>query len=64
MDTNRGDRRTETARVNDDSDIIVAAENESRIGAHQQGSGGGSLQTDLGTKVDEERATDPNRQKA
>ena len=28
MDTNRGDRRTETARLNDDSDIIEAAENQ------------------------------------
>jgi hypothetical protein len=61
MDQTRGERRAETARENDDSDIITAAEEESLKGEHQQGSEGGNLQTDLGSRVDKERATDPNR---
>jgi hypothetical protein len=61
MDRTRGERRAETARQNDDSDIIEAAEDESLKGEHQQGSEGGNLQTDLGSAVDRERATDPNR---
>ena len=61
MDQTRGERRAETARQNDDSDIIPAAEEESLKGEHQQGSEGGNLQTELGTAVDQERATDPTR---
>jgi hypothetical protein len=61
MDQTRGECRAETARENDDSDIIDAAEEDYLKGEHQQGSEGGSLQTDLGSKVDRERATDPNR---
>lgn len=61
MDRTRGERRAETARENDDSDIIEAAEDDSLKGQHQQGSQGGNLQTDLGSTVDQERATDPNR---
>ena len=61
MDRTRGERRAETARQNDDSDIITAAEEEALKGEHQQGSEGGSLQTDLGSAVDQERAIDPNR---
>lgn len=64
MDQTRGERRSETARQNDDSDIIEAAEDESLTGEHQQGSAGGNLQTDLGSTVDEERATDPNRRES
>lgn len=61
MDRTRGERRAETARENDDRDIIEAAEDDSLKGQHQQGSQGGNLQTDLGSTVDQERATDPNR---
>ncbi len=61
MDRTSGERRAETARENDDSDIIEAAEDESLKEDHQQGSAGGNLQTDLGSTVDQERATDANR---
>jgi hypothetical protein len=66
MDQTRGEERAETARQNDDSDIIEAAEWDSLQGerqqaANQQGSEGGILQTDLGSSVDQERATEPNR---
>jgi hypothetical protein len=61
MDQTRGEERAETARQNDDSDIIEAAERDSLQGERQQGSEGGILQTDLGSSVDQERATDPNR---
>jgi hypothetical protein len=61
MDQKRGERRAETARQNDDSGIIAAAEEESLKGEYQQGSEGGGLQTDLGSAVDQERATDPDR---
>jgi hypothetical protein len=57
---NRGDRRTETARLNDDSDIIEAAEEQALAAAEQQGRAGGNLQTDVGTQAEEERATDPD----
>lgn len=61
MDKTRGESRAETAKLNDDSDIIEAAEEESIPAPSQSGSSGGELQTDLGSKVDEERVTDPNR---
>ena len=61
MDETRGERRAETAKQNDDSDIIEAAEKDSLKGDHQQGSAGGDLQIELGSSVDEQRATDPNR---
>jgi hypothetical protein len=62
MERTRGDRRAETARENDDSDIIEAAEDEARgAGEHQQGAGGGNLQSDIGTQAEQERAADPDR---
>jgi hypothetical protein len=61
MADTRGERRADTAKRNDDSDIIEAAEEDSTDAPRQQGSKGGNLQRDLGSKVDEERATDPNR---
>ena len=61
MSDNGGQRRADTAKRNDDSDIIDAAEEESTTAPRQQGSKGGNLQRDLGSRVDEERATDPNR---
>jgi hypothetical protein len=60
MDQTRGERRAETARENDDRDIIEAAEDESLAGPTQQGREGGNLQADLATQVEQERATDPN----
>lgn len=61
MDKARGERRAETAKLNDDSDIIEAAEDEAIPAPSQSGSQGGELQRDIGSLVDEERATDPNR---
>ncbi len=56
----RGERRAETARENDDSDIIEAAEKQSVPQPEQQGREGGNLQTDVGTQAEELRATDPD----
>jgi hypothetical protein len=62
MEHSRGDRRAETAREHDDSDLIEAAEDEARgAAAQQQGAEGGNLQRDLATQAEEERATDPER---
>lgn len=61
MTDSRGERRAETAKLNDDSDIIEAANEEAVAAAEQQGSEGGNLQRDIGTQADQERATDPNR---
>ena len=49
------DKRTETARDNDDSDLI--ADTEKTPG--QQGRSGGNLQTDVGTQASLERVKDP-----
>ena len=54
-ETKRGEQRAETARRNDDSDLIADA--EPRTG--QQGREGGNLQRDVGTQAEEQRATDP-----
>jgi hypothetical protein len=48
-------RRTETARENDDSDIIDRAEPT----PSQGGSSGGNLQEDIATQVELERVRDP-----
>jgi hypothetical protein len=48
-------RRTETARENDDSDMIDAIEPT----PHQEGRSGGNLQTDIGTDASLERVRDP-----
>jgi hypothetical protein len=64
MDKTSGERRAETAKQNDDSDIIEAAGEESLPPPSQSGSKGGELQTDIGSRVDEERATDPNRRES
>jgi hypothetical protein len=49
-------RRTETARENDDSDIIESAE----PAASQGGSSGGNLQEDIATQAELERVRDPD----
>lgn len=48
-------RRTETARENDDSELV---ENAERAPSHQ-GSFGGNLQRDVATQSSEERVRDP-----
>ena len=59
MTDNRGERRAETARQNDESDIIENAEEESVAAAEQQGREGGNLQRDIGTQAEQARATEP-----
>lgn len=59
MDDSRSERRAETARQNDDSDILEAAPEDSPGSKGQQGREGGNLQTDLGTQAEEDRANDP-----
>ena len=59
MTETRGENRAETDRRNDDSDLIDDAEDQSLEGAGQQGSKGGILQRDLGTRAEGARATDP-----
>lgn len=51
----RGERRAETAREHDDSDIL---ENAEALGG-QQGRSGGNLQRDVGTQAAEQRVDDP-----
>lgn len=50
-------RRAESARANDDSDIIEAAEVEAAPG--QQGSSGGDLQRDIATDAELQQVEDP-----
>ncbi|MBA3835809.1 MAG: hypothetical protein H0X53_08235 [Sphingomonas sp.] len=60
MTETRGDRRAETARQNDDSDIIEAATDDTAAAAAgQQGRSGGNLQRDVGTQSEHERVSDP-----
>ena len=51
-------RRTDTARDNDDSDIIDRAE----PAPGQGGSSGGNLQEDIATQAELERVRDPEAQ--
>jgi len=59
MTENRGERRAETAKLNDDSDMIEVSIEESLTGQHEQGRKGGNLQTDLGTQAELKRVADP-----
>lgn len=59
MTDDRGERRAETARQNDDSDIIDQAEEQSVPAAEQQGREGGNLQRDIGTQAEKAGATEP-----
>ena len=54
-DQTRGERRAETAKENDDSDIIDNADRA----PSQGGRAGGNLQTDVATQAAEERVRDP-----
>jgi hypothetical protein len=58
MTETRGERRAETAKQSDDSDIIDAAIEESAAPA-QQGSGGGNLQRDVATQAERDQVEDP-----
>jgi hypothetical protein len=53
-------RRTDTARDNDDSDIIDSDSAEPT--PHQGGSSGGNLQEDIATQAELERVRDPEAQ--
>lgn len=55
----RGERRAETARQNDDSDIIENAEEQAATATEQQGREGGNIQRDVGTQAEGARATEP-----
>jgi hypothetical protein len=50
-------RRTETARENDDSDIIER--DSAEFEPSQSGSSGGNLQEDIATQAELERVRDP-----
>ena len=50
-------RRTETARANDDSDIIDR--DSAEFAPDQSGSSGGNLQEDIATQAELERVRDP-----
>ena len=58
MTETRGEHRAETAKLNDDSDIIEAANDEAA--PRQQGREGGKLQADLATQAEEARAREPD----
>lgn len=58
MTKTRGERRAETAKQHDDSELIETAEEESSA-AGEQGREGGNLQRDVGTQAEEARATEP-----
>ena len=57
-DTNRGEQRAETARRNDDSEIIDEASKEALEGEFHQGRSGGNLQGDVATQASHERVRD------
>lgn len=52
---NTENRRAETAKQNDDSELIDSIEKT----PGQQGRSGGDLATDVGTQAEEERLRDP-----
>jgi hypothetical protein len=58
MTETRGERRAETAKQNDDSDIIESADEEGVATRGQQGRAGGNLQRDVATQSEEERVRD------
>ena len=54
-DQNSGNRRAETAKENDDSELTEGIDEA----PGQQGRSGGDLATDVGTQSEEERVRDP-----
>lgn len=52
-------RRAETAKQNDDSDMVEAANEQAVAAAEQQGRAGGNLATDVATQATEQRVRDP-----
>ena len=59
MTETRGERRAETAKQNDDSAIIEAAEEEALGGQVFEGSKGGDLKRDVATQAELKRVRDP-----
>jgi hypothetical protein len=62
MTETRGERRAETAKRNDDSDVIEAAVDEAAAKSAapgQQGSHGGNLQRDVATRAERDQVEDP-----
>ena len=58
MSHDRSEQRAETARRNDDSEIIDRAQDHAMEGQHHQGRSGGNLQADVATQASEERVRD------
>lgn len=59
MTETRGERRAETAKLTDDSELIDQPVEDSIDGAGQQGSKGGNLQRDLATQAEQDQVEDP-----
>lgn len=59
MTETRGERRADTAKQNDDSEIIDEASEEALTGQLYQGQEGGNLQRDLASQAEEARVADP-----
>lgn len=57
-------RRAETAKNNDDSDMIEAAGEQALSGQLFQGQSGGNLQRDLATQAEEAKVADPDAQES
>ena len=58
MSHDRSEQRADTARRNDDSEIIDRAHDQAMEGQHHQGRSGGNLQADVATQASEERVRD------
>jgi len=58
MTGNQGNERAETAKRNDDSELVEQAQDLDTPGGHQ-GSAGGALQLDVGTAAELRQVQDP-----
>lgn len=58
------DRRTETAKQNDDSDIIDSASENQLAPGEQEGRSGGNLQKDVGTQAAKQRVAKPTTEES
>jgi hypothetical protein len=59
-DKSRGERRAETARDNDDSEVIDSAQAESaEVAPGQGGRSGGNLQRDIAAQAERRSVDDP-----
>lgn len=59
MTETRGERRADTARSNDDSELIDAAAEDGGGATQQQGRRGGNLQADLASQAEHRQVRDP-----